>query len=66
VAYVQLDAPFHAHYLDSTAREQLHTDRVDPDQLCVQSIVADNTCMITSGKYFHSTRHRVDNHDNGH
>ena len=50
VAYVQLDAPFYAHYLDSTAREQLRADRVDPDQLCAQSIAANNTCMISSGE----------------
>ena len=49
VAYVQLDAPFYAHYLDSTAREQLRASGVDPDQLCAQSIAADNACIAGSG-----------------
>jgi 5-methyltetrahydropteroyltriglutamate--homocysteine methyltransferase len=42
VAYVQLDAPFYAHYFDATTREQLRTSGVAPDQLCAQSIAADN------------------------
>src|SRR5262249_55697707 len=45
VAYVQLDAPFYAHYLDASAREQLRASGVDPDQLCAQSIAADNACI---------------------
>jgi methionine synthase II (cobalamin-independent) len=45
VAYVQLDAPFYAHYLDAITREQLRASGVAPDQLCAQSIAADNACI---------------------
>jgi 5-methyltetrahydropteroyltriglutamate--homocysteine methyltransferase len=45
VAYIQLDAPFYAHYLDATARAQLYASGVDTDQLLAQSIAADNACV---------------------
>jgi 5-methyltetrahydropteroyltriglutamate--homocysteine methyltransferase len=45
VAYVQLDAPFYAHYLDPTVRAQTHASGVDVDQLLAQSIAADNACV---------------------
>ena len=45
VTYVQLDAPFYAHYLDSTVREQLRASGVHPDQLLAQSVAADNACV---------------------
>ena len=45
MAYVQLDAPFYAHYLDPTVRAQTHASGVDVDQLFAQSVAADNACV---------------------
>jgi 5-methyltetrahydropteroyltriglutamate--homocysteine methyltransferase len=45
VAYVQLDAPFYAHYIDPVPREQLRASGIDPDQLFAQVVAADNACV---------------------
>ena len=45
VAYVQMDAPFYAHYIDPVPREQLRAIGVDPEQLFAQAVAADNACV---------------------
>ena len=45
VAYVQLDAPYYSHYVDSRIRDQMRQSGVDPDEALDQSIAADNSCL---------------------
>jgi 5-methyltetrahydropteroyltriglutamate--homocysteine methyltransferase len=45
VAYVQLDAPYYSHYVDSRIRDHMRQSGVDPDEAVDQSIAADNSCL---------------------
>lgn len=43
--YIQLDAPFYSHYLDTTQRERTRQDGRDPDKELDAGIRADNSCL---------------------
>src|SRR5581483_3404410 len=45
VAYVQLDAPYYSHYVDSRTREVTRQQGLDPDEAVALSVAADNACL---------------------
>ncbi len=45
VVYIQLDAPYYSHYLDPLHREQIESDKRDPDRELADGIAADNSAL---------------------
>jgi 5-methyltetrahydropteroyltriglutamate--homocysteine methyltransferase len=45
VSYVQLDAPYYSHYVDSRTREATRQQGLDPDEAVALSVAADNACL---------------------
>jgi 5-methyltetrahydropteroyltriglutamate--homocysteine methyltransferase len=45
VGYVQLDAPYYSHYLDSSQRERWRQEGIDPDASLDEAMAADNAAL---------------------
>jgi 5-methyltetrahydropteroyltriglutamate--homocysteine methyltransferase len=45
VQYIQLDAPYYSHFLDSRQREKLHASGIDPDKEFEQAVAGDNAAL---------------------
>jgi 5-methyltetrahydropteroyltriglutamate--homocysteine methyltransferase len=45
VSYIQFDAPYYAHYLDTGERERMRAAGLDPDEEFNKSIVGDNAAL---------------------
>ena len=44
-SYIQLDAPFYSHYVDSIQRGRLQRDGLDPEEEFKKSVAADNSLL---------------------
>jgi 5-methyltetrahydropteroyltriglutamate--homocysteine methyltransferase len=55
--YIQLDAPFYSHYVDSIQRGRLQRDGLNPDEEFKKSVAGDNSLLkdIPRGKVIVST-----------